>query len=80
MTSNIKPASDGQSNRVTFSLTPEMIHQIFAEKPAVRQAYLSFVPRKMKEKEFWTKYWKAQFIHSNKISLLLLQRLLKMRI
>lgn len=66
MTFNVKPASDGQSNRVTFNLTPEMIHQIFAEKPAVRQAYLNFVPRKMTEKEFWTKYWKAQFIHSNK--------------
>nr|XP_043607978.1 general transcription and DNA repair factor IIH subunit TFB1-1 [Erigeron canadensis] len=66
MTFNTKPSSDGQSNRVTFSLTPEMIHQIFAEKPAVRQAYLNFVPHKLNEKEFWTKYWKAQYIHSTK--------------
>ncbi|PIN09333.1 RNA polymerase II transcription initiation/nucleotide excision repair factor TFIIH, subunit TFB1 [Handroanthus impetiginosus] len=42
----VKPLSDGQSNRVTFNLTPEIIHQIFAEKPAVRQAYLNFVPNK----------------------------------
>ncbi|GER28631.1 BSD domain containing protein, partial [Striga asiatica] len=40
------PLSDGQSNRVTINLTPEIIHQIFAEKPAVRQAYLKFVPKK----------------------------------
>ncbi|XP_071693790.1 general transcription and DNA repair factor IIH subunit TFB1-1-like [Rutidosis leptorrhynchoides] len=66
MTFNIKPASDGQSNRVTYSPTLEMIHQIFAEKPAVCQAYLNFVPRKMTEEEFWAKYRKAQFIHSNK--------------
>ncbi|KAG8365185.1 hypothetical protein BUALT_Bualt18G0078100 [Buddleja alternifolia] len=62
----VKPLSDGQSNRVTFNLTPEIIHQIFAEKPAVRQAYLSFVPNKMTEKEFWTKYSRAEYLHSTK--------------
>ncbi|KAL7615868.1 general transcription and DNA repair factor IIH subunit TFB1-3 [Lactuca sativa] len=63
---NVKPSSDGQSNKVTFNLTPEMIHQIFAEKPAVRQAYLNFVPNKMTEKDFWTKYWRAQYLHSTR--------------
>ncbi|CAI9115680.1 OLC1v1016655C1 [Oldenlandia corymbosa var. corymbosa] len=61
-----KPLSDGQSNRVTFNLTPEIILQIFAEKPAVRQAYLKFVPNKMSEKEFWTKYSRAEYLHSTK--------------
>ncbi|KAM7462589.1 hypothetical protein LguiA_030710 [Lonicera macranthoides] len=63
---NVRPSSDGQSNKVTFNLTPEIIHQIFAEKPAVRQAYLTFVPRKMTEKDFWTKYWRAEYLHSTK--------------
>ncbi|KAM7499049.1 hypothetical protein LguiA_023463 [Lonicera macranthoides] len=63
---NVKPSSDGQSNRVTFNLTPEIIHQIFAEKPAVRQAYLRFVPKKMTERDFWTKYWRAEYLHSTK--------------
>lgn len=63
---SVKPLSDGQSNRVTFNLTPEIIHQIFAEKPAVRKAYLDFVPHKMSEKEFWTKYSRAQYLHSTK--------------
>ncbi|XP_011097708.1 probable RNA polymerase II transcription factor B subunit 1-1 isoform X1 [Sesamum indicum] len=62
----VKPLSDGQTNRVTFNLTPEIIHQIFAEKPAVRQAYLNFVPNKMTEKEFWTKYSRAEYLHSTK--------------
>ncbi|KAL3851091.1 hypothetical protein ACJIZ3_012973 [Penstemon smallii] len=62
----VKPLSDGQSNRVTFNLTPEIIHQIFAEKPAVRQAYLNFVPNKMTEKEFWTKYSRAEYLHSTR--------------
>lgn len=63
---NVKPSSDGQSNRVTFNLTPEIIHQIFAEKPAVRRAYLNYVPGKMTEKDFWTKYWRAEYLHSTK--------------
>ncbi|XP_059662334.1 general transcription and DNA repair factor IIH subunit TFB1-1 [Cornus florida] len=62
----VKPSSDGKSNRVTFNLTPEIIHQIFAEKPAVHQAFLNLVPSKMTEKEFWTKYWRAEYLHSTK--------------
>ncbi|CAM8903626.1 unnamed protein product [Rhodiola kirilowii] len=66
MISDIKPSSDGRTNRVTFNLTPEIIHQIFAEKPAVHQAFLKFVPNKMTEKDFWTKYCKAECLHSKK--------------
>ncbi|KAL6544591.1 hypothetical protein OROMI_023453 [Orobanche minor] len=77
----VKPLSDGQSNRITFNWTPEIIHQtletflwilrvvlsqIFAEKPAVRQAYLTFVPNKMSEQEFWTKYSRAEYLHSTR--------------
>ncbi|PHT46154.1 putative RNA polymerase II transcription factor B subunit 1-3 [Capsicum baccatum] len=62
----VKPLSDGQTNRVTFNLTSEVIHQIFAEKPAVCQAYLNFIPGKMSGKEFWTKYSRAEYLHSTK--------------
>ncbi|KAF7145356.1 hypothetical protein RHSIM_Rhsim04G0009500 [Rhododendron simsii] len=64
--SDVKPSADGRSNRVTFNLTPEIIHQIFAEKPAVHRAYLKFVPNKMTEKDFWTKYCRAEYLHSTK--------------
>lgn len=63
---NVKPSSDGQSNRVKYNLTPEIIHQIFAEKPAVRRAYLNLVPKKMTETDFWIKYWRAEYLHSTK--------------
>ncbi|GKV44560.1 hypothetical protein SLEP1_g51730 [Rubroshorea leprosula] len=66
MLSDIKGSSDGRTNKVTFSLTPEIILQIFAEKPAVHRAFLSFVPNKMSEKDFWTKYFKAEVLHSTK--------------
>ncbi|XP_052207026.1 general transcription and DNA repair factor IIH subunit TFB1-1-like isoform X2 [Diospyros lotus] len=63
MLADVKPSADGRSNRVTFNLTPEIIHQIFAEKPAVHQAFLKFVPNKMTEKDFWTKYCRAEYLH-----------------
>ncbi|CAH8269375.1 unnamed protein product [Arabidopsis lyrata] len=66
MVSGIKPSSDGRTNRVTFTLTSEIIFQIFAEKPAVRQAFIDYVPKKMTEKDFWTKYFRAEYLYSTK--------------
>lgn len=67
MISDIRPATDGRTNKVTFSLTPEIILQIFAEKPAVHQAFLNFVvPNKMTEMEFWTKYCRAEYLNRTK--------------
>ncbi|KAF3670643.1 putative patellin-6-like [Capsicum annuum] len=44
----------------------EVIHQIFVEKPAVCQAYLNFVLGNMSGIEFWTKYSRAEYLHSTK--------------
>ncbi|PHT89708.1 hypothetical protein T459_04821 [Capsicum annuum] len=44
----------------------KVIHQIFAEKLALCQVYLNFVPGKMSGKEFWTKYSRAEYLHSTK--------------
>ncbi|KAK8617975.1 hypothetical protein V6N13_080875 [Hibiscus sabdariffa] len=69
MVSDIKPSTDGRTNKVTFNLTPEIILQIFAEKPAVHRAFLSYVPNKMSERNFWTKYFRAEYLHSTKNSI-----------
>ncbi|KAI3923680.1 hypothetical protein MKW98_011310 [Papaver atlanticum] len=66
MLADVRPLTDGRTNKVTFSLTPEIIQQIFTEKPAVHQAFLKFVPSKMTEKDFWTKYCRAEFLHRTK--------------
>ncbi|KAJ6795058.1 putative RNA polymerase II transcription factor B subunit 1-1 [Iris pallida] len=68
MLADIRPSADGRTNKVTFSLTPEIIHQIFAEKPAVHRAYMNLVPNKMSEKDFWTKYCRAEYLHRTKNS------------
>ncbi|ONI36403.1 hypothetical protein PRUPE_1G583500 [Prunus persica] len=61
-----KPMTDGRMNKVTFNLTPEIKYQIFALKPAVHQAFLTLVPSKMTEKDFWTKYFRAEYLHSTR--------------
>lgn len=68
MLADVRPMHDGRSNKVTFNLTPEIIHQIFAEKPAVHRAFLAYVPSKMTEVEFWTKYYRAELLHRTKIA------------
>ncbi|KAM0933794.1 putative transcription factor BSD family [Dioscorea sansibarensis] len=68
MLADVKPLADGRTNKVTFSLTAETIHQIFAEKPAVHRAFLNYVPTKMSEKDFWTKYCRAEYLHKTKNS------------
>ncbi|KAF2290126.1 hypothetical protein GH714_002930 [Hevea brasiliensis] len=66
MLSDSKPLIDGRTNKVTFNLTPEIVREIFAEKPAVHQAYLNVVPNKMTDKDFWTKYCRAEYLHHSK--------------
>ncbi|KAK1316891.1 putative RNA polymerase II transcription factor B subunit 1-1 [Acorus calamus] len=66
MLADVRPLTDGRSNKVTFSLTPEIIHQIFSEKPAVHQAFLSSVPSRMTEKDFWTKYCRAEYLRKTR--------------
>jgi hypothetical protein len=52
MLADVRPSADGRTNKVTFSLTTEIIHQIFAEKPAVHRAFLDFVPKKARSYPF----------------------------
>ncbi|CAL8468426.1 g7966 [Coccomyxa elongata] len=48
---------EGGSRRVTLSLTPEIVQQLFAEKPHLHRAYTAMVPEKLSEKEFWERYF-----------------------
>ncbi|CAN1233449.1 General transcription and DNA repair factor IIH subunit TFB1-1 [Linum perenne] len=97
MLAEAKPIIDGRTNRVTFNLTPEIVREIFAEKPAVHEAYLEYVPSKllmpqcgrhliykfafilnsslylvnflwskMEDKDFWTKYCRAEYLQRSK--------------
>jgi hypothetical protein len=39
-----------------FTLTPDLIAMVFAEKPHVAAAFARNVPTHMSDKEFWTRY------------------------
>ncbi|XP_047058897.1 general transcription and DNA repair factor IIH subunit TFB1-1-like [Lolium rigidum] len=62
MVADVRPSSDGKTNKVTFHPTTEMIDEIFAEKPAVHRAFLDYVPKKLSEQDFWTKYCRAEYL------------------
>lgn len=47
---------DSKENKVTFTLTGDMIQQILLEKPHIRRAYESNVPHNMDDQEFWSRY------------------------
>jgi transcription initiation factor TFIIH subunit 1 len=60
----VRAAQDGRSRKVNFTLSKEQIAQIFAEHPAVRAAYMSHVPGKLSDLEFWTKYCRVQYFRA----------------
>ncbi|KAK9829781.1 hypothetical protein WJX72_007879 [[Myrmecia] bisecta] len=57
-----QPTADGRVDRVTFQLTPDIMRQIFMEKPHVQRAYQDNVPHKLTEKEFFQRYFKHQLV------------------
>ncbi|PSC72434.1 putative RNA polymerase II transcription factor B subunit 1-1 [Micractinium conductrix] len=61
MLADVKPSADGQTEKVHFQLTPQIIQQIFTERPEVHRAYLAHVPHTLDEKAFWTRYFKQQY-------------------
>ncbi|KAL6046693.1 General transcription factor IIH subunit putative, variant 2 [Balamuthia mandrillaris] len=62
---DVKPALE-TCNAVHYRLTPTVIRQIFVEYPAVKKAYEEWVPDKLSETEFWTKYFQSQYFHKSR--------------
>ncbi|KAI8607021.1 hypothetical protein BC830DRAFT_1183896 [Chytriomyces sp. MP71] len=57
-------ATPDPSSTKKFKFTPEIIHSIFVQFPAVQLAYENNVPEKMSEKQFWTKYAQSKSFHA----------------
>ena len=52
----------GDGDKVTATLTHEKMHRIFAERPAVRQAFVDNVlAGKITERDFWTRFLKSEY-------------------
>jgi hypothetical protein len=46
--------------QVTFKLTPEVMQQIFGERPHIRRAFAALVPQSVSEKQFWERFFKYE--------------------
>ena len=53
----LTPAATAQ---VIMRLTPELVQQIFAERPHVKRAHAALVPQSMDEKAFWSHFMKHE--------------------
>ena len=43
--------------QVTLKLTPDVMQQIFQEKPHMKRAHNKLVPHTLSEKDFWEKFF-----------------------
>lgn len=47
-------------------MTPTLMQQIFLVYPAVQKAYKEYVPERITEYEFWTRFAKSSYYHRDK--------------
>lgn len=63
---DIKPQTDG-CNGLKYNLTADIIDCIFKTYPAVKRKYDEYVPAKLSQSEFWTKFFQSHYFHRDRI-------------
>lgn len=63
---DIKPQTDG-CNGLKYNLTADIIECIFKTYPAVKRKHSEYVPAKLTESEFWTKFFQSHYFHCDRI-------------
>lgn len=63
---DIKPQTDG-CNGLKYNLTADKIDCIFKTYPAVKKKHSEYVPAKLSESEFWTKFFQSHYFHRDRI-------------
>ncbi|CDS02639.1 hypothetical protein LRAMOSA00044 [Lichtheimia ramosa] len=55
-----------EGSDVKYTLTSQIIHNIFTEFPSVKRAYDTNVPDKVSEKDFWKRFLASEFFHRSR--------------
>lgn len=63
---DIKPQTDG-CNGLKYNLTADIIECVFKTYPAVKRKHNEYVPAKLNESEFWTKFFQSHYFHRDRI-------------
>ncbi|KAI8082394.1 hypothetical protein BDF21DRAFT_262007 [Thamnidium elegans] len=61
----LKPGQQEGSD-IKYTLTSQIIHNIFTEFPSVKRAYDTNVPDRMTEQNFWKRFLASQFFHRSR--------------
>ncbi|KAG0174169.1 RNA polymerase II transcription factor B subunit 1 [Apophysomyces sp. BC1015] len=61
----LKPGQQEGSD-VKYTLTSQIIHNIFTEFPSVRRAFDVNVPDKLSEQQFWKRFLASEFFHRSR--------------
>lgn len=64
---DIKPQTDG-ANGLKYNLTADVIECIFKTFPAVKKKHDENVPTKIKEQDFWKKFFQSHYFHRDRIN------------
>jgi len=55
-----------EGSDVKYTLTSQIIHDIFAQYPSVKRAYDANVPDKLTEQNFWKRFLASEFFHRSR--------------
>ncbi|KAI8138403.1 hypothetical protein BJV82DRAFT_631379 [Fennellomyces sp. T-0311] len=55
-----------EGSDVKYTLTSQIIHNIFTEFPSVKRAYDANVPDKVPEQQFWKRFLASEFFHRSR--------------
>lgn len=58
---DIKPQTDGNNGKVQYNLTPEIMAAVFKTYPTVKKKHSDYVPHRMSESEFWTRFFQSHY-------------------
>lgn len=63
---DIKPQHDG-CNGIQYNITTDIIEAIFRTYPAVRRKHFDYVPHRLSDSEFWTRFFQSHYFHRDRV-------------